>query len=1098
MPYPRLPVRWRRVLWTLLAGVVIVLLVLGSGYFFGRGQIGDFMAGKLGARLAEDGVFIGWNTADWLPGTGVRMHGLALYRDAARHDRLALFGLVTARRADPSWFRWDKMNFKAADTQLLLGTGATETRLDHMEVLLLIQPGNTDLQEFHARLQGCQIDVKCALEDVGSAGNAEAIAAARQVAQREGLFRDLNLDWLKLVKEWLVFQPEKDEPELKMDLRALPGGSGLSLAITFDGSMFHWRGQKWDFVHAAAKIPIGGDNPLLEIDHIRIGHGGRTAEIAGAFDSTSRLLRIIKFDSGIDALALARAMVPEAVESLSAASTSGAWQISGTAELPMDHPENLRCQARAALDGDLVYESKEIHVTLQKPAFSLRVEEQAATLSDFKSGLWEGDLEAARLQVRFPSRENELRFETELMLTGAQPQSVIKSFGVATNRPQVLPLDWKGAWRIRGRAQIPVDQPEHFRWNGNAALDGEFVYANGKTNIALQNPTFSVRAAEQVVTLTDFKAGLWEGSLDAAKLQVRLPSPEKELRIEMQLSLDGTRLPAVLSSLGAVPNESGAVPLNWKGAWQISGTAEIPVEHPEKFRCHGHSALDGELIYAGGQTNAVLRRPAFSFRGDEQTVSITDLEAGLWEGNLQAPETKIQLPSKDKKLRIETRLTLGGTRLPAIISCFSEAGKQPGRVPLDWKGAWRISGTAEIPADDPGNFRWNGRVALDGDLVYTTGQTSIALQKPTFSARSEARVVTLSDLKAGLWEGTLDAPKVRILLPEKERNVRIETQFTLNGTQPRSVRKSFSQGQKQPRVVRLYWTGAWQVTALGEIPVDHPENFRWTNGVTLDGDLGYASGDTNVALRKPVFSVRAEKEGLAISDFKAGLWEGSLSVPRTLVSLPSGRKKPRFEMQLTISDARLQSIISSFGGSQKQPGKVQFTWRGGGAFDQPSLAGSGALSISEGEFGRMPIVGPLHLMFSILAPRFRKETPSTMTVNHRVAANQLYLKDLKLVSDQAHIDAQGTIDLAREYAQFRAKGRLRRLPGIVTVLLAWLFEFKGEGPVDNIRWSFKTVPGFHLLSKVAQRTAPPESASEKEADRAVKGLIELPGKVVRD
>ncbi len=176
----------------------------------------------------------------------------------------------------------------------------------------------------------------------GSAGNAEAVAAARQVAQREGLFRDVNLDWLKSVKEWLMFQPEKDEPVLKMELHSLPDGSGLSLTMTFDGSMFQWRGQKWDFVQAAVKIPVGGENPPIEIDHVRIGHGGRKAEIAGAFDPASRLLRISKFDSGIDALALARAMVPEAVGGLSAASTSGAWQISGAGEIPMDHPENFR------------------------------------------------------------------------------------------------------------------------------------------------------------------------------------------------------------------------------------------------------------------------------------------------------------------------------------------------------------------------------------------------------------------------------------------------------------------------------------------------------------------------------------------------------------------------------------------------------------------------------------------------------------------------------------------------------------------------------------------------------------------------------------
>ena len=36
-----------------------------------------------------------------------------------------------------------------------------------------------------------------------------------------------------------------------------------------------------------------------------------------------------------------------------------------------------------------------------------------------------------------------------------------------------------------------MDHPENFRWNGHAALDGDFVYASGQTNIALQRPTFS-------------------------------------------------------------------------------------------------------------------------------------------------------------------------------------------------------------------------------------------------------------------------------------------------------------------------------------------------------------------------------------------------------------------------------------------------------------------------------------------------------------------------------------------------------------------------------------------------------------------------------
>jgi hypothetical protein len=855
LPHSRRLARRFRGLWILLGLVVIALVVAVAGFFFARQQIGEFLAGKLGDRLAEDGVFIGWKSADWVPGGGVRLHGLAVYRDAAKHDRLALLGLVTARRPEPSFLRWDKMNFKAADTQILLGSGVGETRLEHLDMLLLAQPGKADLPECHASLQGLRIEAKCAFVALTHGGNAEAVAAARQVVQREGLFREVNLDWLKSVKEGLKFQPEKDQPVLRMDLYSLPDDRGMESTMTFDGAKFQWLGQRWDFMQAAVKIPVGkkNSNSPIEIDHVRIGHAGRKAEIAGAFDPASRVIRIRKFDSGIDALALARAMMPGAVGSLSAVSTSGDGRVSGAGEIPMDHPEN-------------------------------------------------------------------------------------------------------------------------FRWNGHAALDGELVYARGQTNIALQKPTFSVRVEEKAVIISDLKAGLWDGSLDVARLQVHLPSNEKKLRFEAQLKL-------------------------------------------------------------------------------------------------------------------------GGSRLQSIINSFSEA---PSVVPLNWKGAWRISGTAEIPMDQLGNFRWNGDMALDGELVYASGQTNIALQKPTFSMRVEEQAVTISDLKAGLWDGSLDVARLQVHLPSKEKKLRIETQLTLNGTRSSSVRKSFSAGQKQPRVVRLNWNGAWRGSAAGEIPVDHPENFRWHGEMALGGDLFYASGKTKVALQRPTFSVRVEKQVVSISNFKAGLWEGSFNAPKTLVYLPSAKKKARFETQFAIKDARLQSIINSFGGAQKEPGVVQCDWQGGGEFDLASLAGSGALSIGEADFGRVPIVGPLHFVFNILAPRFHTDEPSTMTVNHRMAGSILYLEDLKLVSEHAHVEAGGNIDLAHESTQLHARGGLRKLPGLITVLFTWLLEFKGEGPVDNVRWSIKGFPGFHPIVNAPKKTTRTADAAEKEADRAVKGLIELPGKVLED
>ena len=143
-------------------------------------------------------------------------------------------------------------------------------------------------------------------------------------------------------------------------------------------------------------------------------------------------------------------------------------------------------------------------------------------------------------------------------------------------------------------------------------------------------------------------------------------------------------------------------------------------------------ALDGDLVYASGETNVTLQNPVFAVRMGEQVVSISGLKAGLWEGNLNAPRIQIHLPSKEKKLRIETQLTLDGARSQSIIESFRAGRKQPAAVPVDWKGAWQIGGVAEIPMDQPEHFRWNGEAALDGELVYASGKINIALRKPPF------------------------------------------------------------------------------------------------------------------------------------------------------------------------------------------------------------------------------------------------------------------------------------------------------------------------------------------------------------------------------
>ncbi len=156
---PPQPARRSR-LRTLLRYAVIAFVVVVAGLFFARREIGSLLARRLNERLAEAGVYVEWRSANWTPGNGVRFRDLALFRDAARHDRLALLTNVNVLKGEPEWNRWDTVSASVDDARLTLGGGDDETKLEHLDMQLSIQPGKTDLQECHASLQGLRIEAK--------------------------------------------------------------------------------------------------------------------------------------------------------------------------------------------------------------------------------------------------------------------------------------------------------------------------------------------------------------------------------------------------------------------------------------------------------------------------------------------------------------------------------------------------------------------------------------------------------------------------------------------------------------------------------------------------------------------------------------------------------------------------------------------------------------------------------------------------------------------------------------------------------------------------------------------------------------------------
>ena len=142
------------------------------------------------------------------------------------------------------------------------------------------------------------------------------------------------------------------------------------------------------------------------------------------------------------------------------------------------------------------------------------------------------------------------------------PGAVGRLFAVSTS----------GAWSISGAGEFPVDHLDDFRWHGDVALEGEFAYAGGGINVALQKPAFAVRVDGEMVSISNLKAGLWDGTLDVPRMQLHLPSGEKQLQFETQLILGGARSRSIIDSFSANRNQLGVAPLNWNGAWQVSAS----------------------------------------------------------------------------------------------------------------------------------------------------------------------------------------------------------------------------------------------------------------------------------------------------------------------------------------------------------------------------------------------------------------------------------------------------------------------------------------------------------------------------------------------
>jgi hypothetical protein len=602
--------------------------------FMARRQIGDALARNLDERLSAAGIYIAWKSADWMPGPGIRLHGVEIFRDAAKSDRLAMLSNVAAIKSEPGWSRWDTFKVEARKAKLIVDHGENETALSDLHFDLVIQPGKVTLEDLQAMLLGWKVEAQGDYLNPSSS-KPDATAPVEPSHGKGSLLGEVRLDWLRRVKEWGKVEPAGESPVIKIEFHSVPESAAMKLALDVNGKSFRWRDQPWDSISVSLKGATGKEASPMEIERIEIGHGGRTALLVGTVDMKNNVMHVSEFESGVDILALARAFAPGAAASLAPMTTSGQWSISGTGQIRLDEPKASQWKGGISLAGDLTYAEGKRSVTVRQPTLALALAEGVVTIGDFKAGLWGGQISLPASTIHLGEGSAGPTFQTRVILSDASMQAISKDLGSGANQPGVVNANWEGGGgftlpSIAGAGTVSIKQAEFYRVpllgplhlvfdritpgfgkdvassltadhslsNGvlsirNLNLDSKFtrVEANGDVNLERNHAHLTAKAKLQGIV------GLATALLSAL-LEVEGDGPTSDVKWTLK-NLPGG---ALVKGAADIVGKTGGAVLNGTGsAVKATGSAAAGTVKEAGKAVKGILKLPGRLLPGGGK-----------------------------------------------------------------------------------------------------------------------------------------------------------------------------------------------------------------------------------------------------------------------------------------------------------------------------------------------------------------------------------------------------------------------------------------------------------------------------------------------------------------
>ncbi len=319
---------------------------------------------------------------------------------------------------------------------------------------------------------------------------------------------------------------------------------------------------------------------------------------------------------------------------------------------------------------------------------------------------------------------------------------------------------------------------------------------------------------------------------------------------------------------------------------------------------------------------------------------------------------------------------------------------------------------------------------------------------------------------------------------------------------------------------RLRLAGPVRVWAQGEIPWKNANAMQLAGHLSAPGTTNITIGDADRTLPLVDASIAFHHSGgeWRFAQSSAGLWGGRLMLEDTRLEPAQRGWQTRMAR---LDGAQVPQMLHSFGKQAEQQGELYASWSGGGGFSLASLRGGGDLTVTRAAFYRIPLLGPLHLIFDRLAPGFARDTATELRMRHQMAGGILQVRQARVQSAITEIQVDGALDLNRRYADLTARAQLRGIAGIPTALLGMLLTLDGEGSFDNIEWRLRYTPGLETITGIAgtvggtvlvvggtaggvvrevggtavDTAADAVKGAGKAAGEAVKGILNLPGRL---